>query len=77
MKIFIRKKYLVVPVGTYATNKKLCFYESAGSEKTLVMDFDCKMDFLNPTYTAYIDVSQFKGRELEYCSIPQMDFLLD
>ena len=35
MKIFIRKKYLVVPVGTYATNKKLCFYESAGSEKTL------------------------------------------
>ena len=41
MKIFIRKKHLVVPVGTYATNKKLCFYESAGSEKTLVMDFDC------------------------------------
>ena len=75
--IVIEKKYLIVPVGTHATSKKLCFYESTGQDKTLVMDYDCNLDLLNPTFTAYINVSQFKGRVLEYCSIPQMDFTLE
>ena len=77
MKVLIEKKYLIVPVGTHATTKTLCFYESIADKKTLVMDYDCKLDLLNPTYTAYIDVSKMKGKELEYCSIPQMEFTLE
>ena len=77
MKILIEKRYLIVPVGTHTTNKKICLYDPQGLEKTLLMDFDCKMDLLNPTYTAYVDVSQYQGMELEYCSIPDMEFTLE
>lgn len=76
MRITIEKKYLVVPINRYAVTKALCFYETQGEEQVLVMDFECKLDVLNPTYTAYIDVSRHKGKTLEYCSIPQMDFML-
>lgn len=77
MKIFIEKKYLIAPIGAYATTKKLCFYECIEGERRLRMDFDCKLDLLNPTYTAYIDVSRYRGMELEYCTIPHMEFTLE
>ena len=76
MKITIEKKYLIVPVSRYAVTKALCFYETQGDEQVLVMDFECKLDVLNPTYTAYIDVTRHKGKTLEYSSVPHMDFLL-
>ena len=77
MKIVIEKKYLILPINVYATPKKLCFYKVQDKKQTLVMDFDCKLDFLTPTYTAYLDVSRFCGAELEYSTIPQMEFLLE
>lgn len=76
MKTVIEKKYIKVPVNTNATTKKLCFYEMNGEEKKLVMDFDCRLDFIDPTFTAYLDVSRFAGHELEYESIPYIDFTL-
>ena len=77
MKIVIEKKYLILPINVYTTPKKLCFYKVQDKKQTLVMDFDCKLDFLTPTYTAYLDVSRFCGAELEYSTIPQMEFLLE
>lgn len=76
MNIIIERKYIEVPVSTDAVTKKLCFYEKHGEERNLVMDFDCKLDFISPTFTAYLDVSRFSGRELEYDSIPHIDFEL-
>lgn len=76
MKTVIEKKYIKVPVNTNATTKKLCFYETNREEKKLVMDFDCRLDFRDHTFTAYLDVSRFVGHELEYESIPHMDFTL-
>lgn len=72
MKMHIEKKYIRVPVNKNAVSKKLCFYENG----ELVMDFDCKLDFLSPVHIMYIDVSRYIGHELEYASIPQMDFEL-
>ena len=76
MKIVLEKKYLVVPINSNAVTKKLCFYNEKNGEQKLIMDFDCKMDFADPTYWGYIDVSKYQGMELEYCSIPSMDFVL-
>lgn len=72
----IEKKYIVVPINNHAVSKKLCFYEDAGDGKRLVMDFDCKMDFLHPQYMVYIDVSRYMGRKFSYDSIPHMEFTL-
>lgn len=77
MKLKVEKKYLIVPIGKHATSKKLCLYDVKGEDRTLVLDVDCKLDFLSPTCNAYIDISGFMGKELEYCSIPQMEFTLE
>ena len=50
MTVTIEKKYIVVPINNHTTSKKLCFYEQTGNEKRLMMDFDCKIDTLNPQY---------------------------
>ena len=76
MNIIIEKKYLVVPVNKYAVTKSLRFFEKKEDEMSLIMDFECKLDLLHPNYTAYIDVSRFKGMKLEYCSVPEMEFSL-
>ena len=77
MKIAIDKRYLVVPVSAYATTKKICFFLTIAGERKLVMDSDCKVDLISPDFIAYIDVSRFCGMELEYSSIPEMDFSLE
>ncbi len=77
MRIRIEKRYLAVPTSKYATRKRLCFYECGPDDSKLVMDYDCKVDLIAPDFTAYIDVSRFLGKELEYSSIPEMDLTLE
>jgi len=77
MKIKIEKKYLIIPANIHAVSKKLCFYEGEGENRKLVMDFDCKLDFLTPDYWGYMDVSAFMGKELEYECKPDMEFSLE
>ena len=77
MKIAVEKKYLIIPTNPQAVSKKLCFYEGAGESRCLVMDFDCKLDFLTPTYWGYMDVSAFIGKTLEYECNPDMTFSLE
>lgn len=75
--ITVEQKYVVLPINNNAVSKKLCFYESTANKRQLVMDFDCKLDLINPQYMAYIDVSCYRGRKLSYDSIPHMDFVLE
>ena len=75
--VVIQKKYLIVPINNNVISKKLCFYEGIEGERQLVMDFDCKIDTLNPQYLAYIDVSRYMGRKFSYSSIPCMEFVLE
>ena len=74
--ITIEKKYLKIPVSNHAVSKKLCFYD-AGDENRLVMDFDCKIDTIQPQYDAYLDVSRFCGRTLQYDIVPHMTVSLE
>ena len=77
MKITVGKKYIVVPVNNNATVKKLCFYSDVNGEKTLVMDFDCRIDALKPQYMVYIDVQRYSGCELSYDTIPHFNLVLE
>ena len=76
MKTFISKKFICCPVNPLATSKKICFYKNVDGVRTLVMDLDCKLDTLTPEFVMYEDVSRFMGDELEYTSIPEMEFEL-
>lgn len=75
MKIKIEKRYLIIPTNTHAVSKKLCFFEGEGESRRLVMDFDCKIDLLTPSYWGYLDAWAFMGRELEYECTPDMEFV--
>ena len=77
MKIVIQKKYLIIPVNVSTVSKKLCFYEGEGEARRMVMDFDCNLDLLTPNYWGYLDVSAYLGKELEYATTPEMDFVLE
>ena len=77
MKTVIEKKYLMIPVNVNTVSKKLCFYQSEGDSRRLVMDFDCNLDLIDPTYVGYADVSAFLGQELEYECQPEMEFFLE
>ena len=69
MKITIEKKYLTFPINTQTSNKKVTFKNSAGE---LVFDLDCKLDNISPNFTAYVDVTRFKGMTLEIAADPEM-----
>lgn len=66
--MLISGKYLLLPTSRNASLKHVCLYE----DNTLVFDFKCKIDLLEPTFTAHIDVSQFIGKELEMTVDPDM-----
>ncbi len=77
MKLVIKKKYLAIPVNTNLPSKFLCFYEKDGDAERMVMDLECQIDMINPNFTAYVDVSRFIGKELEYRTIPYMDVTVE
>ncbi len=66
MKVLISDKYMLLPVNSRVANKKVCLYD--GGE--LLFDFDCRIDNLNPNFTAYVDVSAFVGKEVEIAINP-------
>lgn len=62
MKLSINKKYLTLPINTELETQKLLFHRETGE---LVFDLDCSIDKEHPNFTAYIDVSRFKGMTLD------------
>lgn len=72
MKIKIEKRFLTVPINTFALPKKLCFYKGDGDLRTLVREYDCKIDLLQPNFTAYLDVQDYIGQELDYECEPEL-----
>lgn len=69
MTITIMTDYLVFPVYTYATDKKLVFQY----EGETVYQLNIKLDNASPDFYAYIDVSRFKGKDLELSVLPEME----
>lgn len=70
MKILLSMKYLILPVNTKTVSKKVCLNENG----RLIFDFDCKIDMIEPDFTAYVDVSRFEGRTVEISVEPEMRF---
>lgn len=71
MTITVTNDYLVFPVYTYATDKKLVFrYEGEA-----VYQLNIKLDNATPDFYAYIDVSRFKGKDMELSVMPEMEIL--
>lgn len=69
MKLLLSAKYITLPVSDRAVTKKLCLYEDG----RLLADYDLKLDAISPTFTAYIDVSQWLGRTVELTVAPEME----
>ena len=69
MKLLLSAKYITLPVSDRAVTKKLCLYEDG----RLLADYDLRLDAISPTFTAYIDVSQWLGRTVELTVAPEME----
>lgn len=69
MTITIQSNYLVFPVYTYATEKKLIFQHEGETVYTL----NLKLDNATPDFYAYIDVSRFMGKDIELLVTPEME----
>ena len=72
MQITFEKKYIAIPINTNTTMKVLCFYEKDGDGEKLILDLESPVDAIEPNFTAYVDVSRFKGKVLYYRTIPAM-----
>lgn len=70
MTITVMNDYLVFPVYTHATEKRVDFLYKG---KT-VYRLNLKLDHASPDFYAYIDVSRFKGKDLELSVEPEMEF---
>ena len=68
MKITVQKKYLIFPVNTRCALKRLTF----SCEGTEVYGLDLRLDALSPNFSAYIDVSRFRGQTLTLSVAPEM-----
>ena len=69
MTITITKRYLVFPVNTLASMKKLHF---AINEKS-VYQLNIKLDHITPNFHAYLDVSRYMGQTLTISVVPEME----
>ena len=69
MKITVRSKYLVFPVNTLGTHKRVSFCED-GVE---VYRLNMMLDAIAPNFNAYIDVSRFMGKTLTFDIEPFVD----
>ena len=68
MKLTIQHPYLVFPVNTEKSMKKLLF--RLGNE--LVYESDIRLDPVSPDFYAYLDVARFTGKELTLSVEPEM-----
>ncbi len=68
MIIQINHKYLLFPVNTLSTKKKMVFKRQ---DKT-VYSLDIKLDNVAPNFYAYIDMSRFIGQKIDVSVTPQM-----
>ena len=73
MRITVRKDYLVFPVNTRATEKKLTFSQ----KRKDVFALNIKLDNVSPDFYAYVDISLFKGDSLEISVSPEMPLFFD
>ena len=73
MKIKVDKKYLILPLGYYATKKKLEFF----IDEELVFDIDATIDFIEPDYFQYLNIERFIGEELEIICPQCEDIILE
>lgn len=62
-------KYLLFPASHHAQNKRLYFRVGG----RLVYDLVCPLDYDQPDYTFYLDVTPFSGQEIELTSEPDME----
>lgn len=69
MKIEIKNRYLVFPVNVLCAKKKVTFLDGGKSVYTLSVN----LDNLNPSFSAYVDVSRFMGKVLEVNTEPHFD----
>lgn len=69
MKIRINHKYLIFPVNTYASEKRLTLSNNLNNDYRL----NIRLDNVSPNFRAYIDVSRFIGQEVSITSEPRMD----
>ena len=69
MTITVMNDYLVFPVYTYATEKRVSFLY--GGET--VYQLNLKLDHASPDFYAYVDVSRFMGKDLELSVEPGME----
>ena len=69
MKIKVLHKYLTFPINTMKASKKVMFFDGG----TLVYELNCNLDMLEPSFTAYVDVERFIGKELEIEISPEMN----
>ena len=67
----IKNKYLIFPVNSLGTVKKMFF--RIGGE--VVYQLDIKLDNIAPDFYAYIDVSRFSGKTLDVSINPEMQII--
>ena len=72
MKFEIKNKYLIFPVNSLATSKELFFKKN---DETLYHLY-VKIDNINPTFYAYIDVSRFLGECLDISVDPEIELVI-
>lgn len=68
MEITVKNNYLIFPVNMLATKKRLIFNQN---NKT-VYSLNIKIDYFNPNFYAYIDVSRFIGQTVDMSVNPQI-----
>ena len=69
MQIEVKHKYLIFPVNTLSSYKKMMISCDEKLEYTL----DIRLDHLSPDFYAYIDVSQYMGKILSVSVDPEME----
>ena len=70
MQIEVKQKYLIFPVNTLSSYKKMTISCGEKQEYTL----DIRLDNLSPNFYAYIDVSQYMGKIISVSIEPEMEF---
>ncbi len=70
MQIEVKHKYLIFPVNTLSSYKKMMI----SCDKKLEYTLDIRLDHLSPDFYAYIDVSQYMGKILSVSVDPEMEF---
>ena len=69
MKIEVKHKYLIFPVNTLSSCKKMTFSCNEEADYTL----DIRLDNISPNFYAYIDVSRFMDKTISVSIHPEME----